>query len=134
MHFGFALELSGIDLWNIDLLDTHLDLLDTDIPISILFHLHNIFKMSSRHPLKNLQEMSSRHLQDMFSRRLVTLKSCWRRLQDQQMFGGRFHFNWVLISIIIFMILLLFIIIIIIIIIIYIYFNFWLLQVTIPCV
>ena len=32
MHFGFALELSGIDLWNIDLLDTHLDLLDTDIP------------------------------------------------------------------------------------------------------
>ena len=32
MYFGFALELSGIDLWNIDLLDTHLDLLDTDIP------------------------------------------------------------------------------------------------------
>ena len=30
MHFGFALELSDIiDLWNIDLLDTHLDLLDT---------------------------------------------------------------------------------------------------------
>ena len=32
MPFGFALELSGIDLWKIDLLDTHLDLLDTDIP------------------------------------------------------------------------------------------------------
>ena len=28
MHFGFALELSDIDLQNIDLLDTHLDLLD----------------------------------------------------------------------------------------------------------
>ena len=28
MHFGFALELSDIDLWNIDLLDTYLDLLD----------------------------------------------------------------------------------------------------------
>ena len=25
-HFGFALDLSDIDLWNIDLLDTHLDL------------------------------------------------------------------------------------------------------------
>ena len=28
MHSGFALELSDIDLWNIDLVDTHLDLLD----------------------------------------------------------------------------------------------------------
>ena len=28
MHFGFALELSDIDLWNTDLLDTYLDLLD----------------------------------------------------------------------------------------------------------
>ena len=32
MQFGFALELSNIDLLNIHLLDTHLDLLDTDIP------------------------------------------------------------------------------------------------------
>ena len=32
MHSGFVLELLDIDLWNIDLLDTHLDLLDTDIP------------------------------------------------------------------------------------------------------
>ena len=28
MHFGFVLELSDIDLWNINLLDKHLDLLD----------------------------------------------------------------------------------------------------------
>ena len=28
MHSGFALELSDVDLWNIDLLDTHLGLLD----------------------------------------------------------------------------------------------------------
>ena len=27
MHFGLTLELSDIDFWNIDLLDTHLDLL-----------------------------------------------------------------------------------------------------------
>ena len=28
MHFGFALELPDINLWNIVLLDTYLDLLD----------------------------------------------------------------------------------------------------------
>ena len=27
MHFGFALDSSNIDLWDIDLLDTDLDLL-----------------------------------------------------------------------------------------------------------
>ena len=32
MGFGFALELSDIDLLNRDSLDTHLDFLDTDIP------------------------------------------------------------------------------------------------------
>ena len=26
MHFGFALDLQNIDLWDIDLLDTDLDL------------------------------------------------------------------------------------------------------------
>ena len=31
MHSGLALELSNIDLWNINLLDTHLDLLDTNL-------------------------------------------------------------------------------------------------------
>ena len=66
MHFGFALEFSNVDLLNIDLLDTHLDLLDTDIPSKYFSCLHNIFKMSSRHAFKT----SSRHLQDMSSRRL----------------------------------------------------------------
>ena len=32
MHFGIALDSSDMDLWNIDLLDTYLDLLDTGIP------------------------------------------------------------------------------------------------------
>ena len=36
MHFGFALEFSDIDLRDIDLLDTHLYLLYTGIPASIL--------------------------------------------------------------------------------------------------
>ena len=56
MHFGFALELSNVDLLNIDLLDTHLDLLDTDIPSKYFACLHNVFKTFSRH----LQDMSSR--------------------------------------------------------------------------
>ena len=62
MHFGFALELSDIDLWNTDLLDTHLDLLSpgkyTDIPSKYFVCLHKIFKKSSRHVLKT----SSRHV------------------------------------------------------------------------
>ena len=32
MHFGFTLDSWDTDLWNIDLLDTNLDLLDADIP------------------------------------------------------------------------------------------------------
>ena len=45
MHFGFALELSNVDLLNIDLLDTHLDLLDTDIPSKYFACLRNVVKM-----------------------------------------------------------------------------------------
>ena len=77
MHFGFALELSNVDLLNIDLLETHLDLLDTNIPSKYFACLHNVFKTSSRH----LQDMSSRRLLRNNSRRLgrrkiVTLKTC----------------------------------------------------------
>ena len=46
MHFGFALELSNIDLFNIDLLDTNLDLLDTDIPSKYFVYLQNALKTS----------------------------------------------------------------------------------------
>ena len=70
MHFGFALELSDIDLWNTDLLDTHLDLLSGDkytgIPSKYFFCLHKIFKKSSRHAFKR----SSRHVFKTSSRRL----------------------------------------------------------------
>ena len=131
MHFGFALELSDIDLWNIDLLDTHLDLLSpdkyTDIPSKYFVCLHKIFRTSSRHVLKtssrhvfktssrhvfktssthvsktfsghvfktssrHVFKTSLRHVFKMSSRRLgrrkiVTLKTCWRHLQD--MFAG----------------------------------------------
>ena len=84
MHFGFALELSDIDLWNTDLLDTHLGLLNPEIsiqisPVSILFvsikSLRCLQDMSSRH----LQDMSSRRLQDVFSVTVFRLPRC---LQD----------------------------------------------------
>ena len=46
MHFGFALDSSDIDLLNIDLLDTHLDLLDTDIPSKHFAFLLHVLKTS----------------------------------------------------------------------------------------
>ena len=46
MHFGFVLELSNTDLSKIDLVDTHLDLLDTDIASKHFACLHNVFKTS----------------------------------------------------------------------------------------
>ena len=106
MHFGFVLELSNIDLWNIDLLDT-------DIANKYFACLHNVLKTSSRHVLKT----SSRHVfktswsrlqrnnflsSKTSSRRLWimpckmynyyaedVLKMSWRCLQDQQMFAGK---------------------------------------------
>ena len=75
MHFGFALELSDIDLWNIDLLDTHLDLLDTDIPSKYFVCLHSVFKTSSRYVFKT----SSRHVFKTSSRHVFKTSS--RRLQ-----------------------------------------------------
>ena len=87
MHFGFGWELSNVDLWNIDLLDTHLDLLDIDIPSKYFLCLYNVFKTTSTFVFKK----SSRRLERrkivtpsrFFGRRkIVTLKTCWRRLQD----------------------------------------------------
>ena len=52
MHLGFALELSDIHLWNIDLSDTQLDLLETDIPVKYFVSLHNVSKTPSRHVFK----------------------------------------------------------------------------------
>ena len=83
MHFGFALELSNVDVLNTDLLDTHLDLLDTDIS-SKYFVFFFVSIMSSRRlqdmSSRRLQAMSSRRLQDMSSRRLQDMS--WRRLLD----------------------------------------------------
>ena len=73
MHFGFALELSNVGLLNIDLLDTHLDLLNTNIPSKYFVCLNNVFKTSSRHVLKtsskHVFKTSSRHVFKTSSRR-----------------------------------------------------------------
>ena len=53
MHIGFAL----VSLGNINLLDTHLDLLDTDIPSRPFASLQDVLKTSSRIVFKT----SSRH-------------------------------------------------------------------------
>ena len=79
MHFGFALDLSDIDLLNIDLLDqryTHLDLFVSKTSSRYAF------KTSSRHVFKT----SSRHVFITSSRRLQrnnlsSSMTSWRRLQ-----------------------------------------------------
>ena len=92
MHIGFALYSSDIDLLNIDLLDTHLDLLDTDIPIKQFVCLQDVLKTSSRHVFKTSSrhafKTSSRHVFKTSSRHVLKISS--RRLEDKQMFAG-FH-------------------------------------------
>ena len=93
-----------MDLWNIDLLDTHLDLLDRDIPSKHFVCLQDVLKTSSRHVFKTswrrlqrnnfsssktssrrlegvLREVlrtSSRFLQDVFARRSQdVLENVW---------------------------------------------------------
>ena len=88
MHFGFALVLSDIDLGNIDLLDTHLDLLDTNIPSNLFVSLQDMLKSSSRHLFKTssihvfktcLQDVLKRCLQDVFKIPLQdVLKTSWK--------------------------------------------------------
>ena len=108
-----------------DLLDTHLDFLDTNMPSKAFVSLQDPLKTSSRHvfktssinifktcwrhvfktSLRHVFKMSwnvfsitifclSRRLQDVFKtaweisarrlgrRKIITLKTCWRRLQD----------------------------------------------------
>ena len=45
MHFGFTLDWPDIDLSNIDLLDTHLDFLDKDVPSKHFVCLQGVFKI-----------------------------------------------------------------------------------------
>ena len=92
-------------LWNKDLLDTHLDLLDTDITSKNFVCLRDVLKTSSRYVFKTswrrLQRSNflssktssrslARGLENVFKtswrclgrRKIVTLKTSWRCLQD----------------------------------------------------
>ena len=51
-HFGYTLDLSDTDLWNIDLLDTYLDLLDTDITSKHFVCLQDVLKTFTRYVFK----------------------------------------------------------------------------------
>ena len=101
------LDSSDIDLWNIDLLDTYkFRFVRYRYPHFFLFprRLEDIFKTCLQDVFKTcLQDMSSRRLQrnnfsssDAFKtssrplgrRKIVTLKTCWSLLQDQQIFSG----------------------------------------------
>ena len=61
-------------MWNIDLLDTHLDLLVTDIPGKTFVCLHSVLKMSSVYVFntasRHVFKTSSRHFFKTSSRRL----------------------------------------------------------------
>ena len=69
IRFRFALDSSNIDMW---MLDTHLDLLDTNIPGKHFVFLQDVLKTSSRHVFKT----SSKHVLKTFSRRLQEMS--WR--------------------------------------------------------
>ena len=60
MHFGFPFGLSDKDLWDIDLLDADLGLLDTDISSKHFVCLQGVLKTSSRDVFK-------KWLQDVFN-------------------------------------------------------------------
>ena len=77
MPFGFALALSDKDLWNIDLLHTHLDLLDRDI-LQVVFktRFQDVFKTSSVQQYFVFQQVMNGR------QKIVTLMACWRRLTD----------------------------------------------------
>ena len=64
--------MPDIDLRNIDLLDTHLDFLDTDIPSKYFVCLHSVFKTSSR----RLSVTIFRLPRLLGRRKIVTLKAC----------------------------------------------------------
>ena len=75
MHFGFALDLSDIDL-----LDTHLDLLDTDILSKHFACLQDVFKTSPRRCLQDFSKTSSRRFEDqqMFAEIVASQICLWR--------------------------------------------------------
>ena len=105
MYFVFTLVSWDIDLGNIDLLDTHLDLLVTGIPSKHFVCLQEVLKTSSRPVFKtssrrlqrnnfSSSKTSSRRLvrffQDVFKTSLQNVfKTSWRPLERQKLLRWR---------------------------------------------
>ena len=90
MHFRFAFNLLDKDLWNIDFLDKHLDLLDTEIPSKHFTCLHDVFSVT----IFRLQDVFKTSWRRFRRRKIVSLKMRWRRLQDQQIFTEKYLSLW----------------------------------------
>ena len=90
MNLGFAFDSSDKDLWDVDLSDTDLDLLDTNIPNQNFAFLQD---MSSRH--LEVFKPSWRCLEDVFQdisktflRRFeIVLKTSWRPMTKRKIFA-----------------------------------------------
>ena len=77
--------------------------INTDILVNILSprRLEDVFKKSWRHLARRLQDVFKTFSRRIFKtswrllgrRKIVTPKTCWRRLEDQQMFAGLVQFN-----------------------------------------
>ena len=89
--FWIRLRFPRYSLWNKDLLDAHLGLLNTDITSKNFVCLRDVlktssryvFKTSSRHVFKDtLREVLKTSSRCLGRRKIVTLKTCWRHLQD----------------------------------------------------
>ena len=91
MHFGFTLDSSDKDLWNIDLLGAHLDLLDTDNSSKHFVCFQDVLQASSRHVFK----ASSRHVFKTSSRHIFKTSSryvfmpSWRHLQRNNFLSSK---------------------------------------------
>ena len=54
MYFGCASDAPDVDFWDIDLLDTDLDFLNTDIPSKHFVCPQDVFKTYLQHVFKTL--------------------------------------------------------------------------------
>ena len=76
MHFRFALDFSDIDLWNKDMLDAHLNFLDT-VSNKQFGYLHNIFKTCSRYVfLKDENFLRWRRDEEVFKTNKCLIGTC----------------------------------------------------------
>ena len=94
MNLGFAFDSSDKDLWDVDLLDTDLDLLDTNIPNQNFAFLQDVFKTCLQDILKcsnHLEDVLKTFLQDISktsSRRFeIVLKTSWRPMTQRKIFA-----------------------------------------------